>query len=82
MLIFKTQTVLIHSEFSVGVPYIPRKMMLSTSPSLDITVDETGEWCITTSTFLRTVVIKFQLGVEYEEHMPGGITIKVECSNF
>ncbi|KAK9707694.1 Lipocalin / cytosolic fatty-acid binding protein family [Popillia japonica] len=61
---------------AIGVPYIPRKMMLSTSPSLDITVDETGEWCITTSTFLRTVVIKFQLGVEYEEHMPGGITIK------
>ncbi|KAI4460952.1 fatty acid binding protein [Holotrichia oblita] len=61
---------------AIGVPYIARKMMLSTSPSLDITVDETNEWCITTSTLLRTTVIKFQLGVEYEEHMPGGVTIK------
>ncbi|GJQ75604.1 hypothetical protein Trydic_g17684 [Trypoxylus dichotomus] len=61
---------------AIGVPYIPRKMMINTSPSLDITVDENGEWCITTSTLLRTIVIKFKLGVEYEEYMPGGVTIK------
>lgn len=51
--------------------------MANTSPTLDITLNENDEWCITTSTLLRTVVVKFTLGIEYEEHMPGGV-IKVE----
>lgn len=51
--------------------------MLSSSPSLEITSAEDGTWTITLTTLFRTVVYKFQLGDEYEEHMPGGITIKV-----
>ncbi|XP_019866421.1 sodium/calcium exchanger regulatory protein 1 isoform X2 [Aethina tumida] len=58
---------------AVGVPYIPRKMMCSTSPSLEIATSEDGEWTISTSTMLRTNVSKFKLGEDYEESMPGGI---------
>ncbi|KAJ8918869.1 hypothetical protein NQ315_011161 [Exocentrus adspersus] len=56
---------------AIGVPYIPRKMMCSTSPTLEITkIDE--EWTISISTLFRTTISKFKLGEEYEEDMPGG----------
>lgn len=58
-----------------GVPFIPRKIMTSSSPTVEIT-NEGDQWTITTSTLLRTVTLQFKLGEEYEEHMPGGL-IKV-----
>ncbi|XP_022917754.1 fatty acid-binding protein-like [Onthophagus taurus] len=61
---------------AIGVPFIPRKMMCSSRPELTISVDEKGEWTISSSTLLRTVVITFRLGEEYNEHMPGGVTIQ------
>lgn len=51
--------------------------MQSTSPSMEITCDENGKWKITIASFFRTVVLDFTLGEEYEEHMPGGVIIKV-----
>lgn len=69
-----------HYFLNEGVPYIPRKMMLSSSPSLEISCDENGKWKITNSSLFRTVVLEFTLGEEYEEHMPGGVTIKVILS--
>ncbi|KAJ8967116.1 hypothetical protein NQ314_003089 [Rhamnusium bicolor] len=57
---------------AVGVPYIPRKMMCSTKPALEI-VKKDEEWTITVSTFFRTTVSKFRLAEEYDEEMPGGI---------
>ncbi|XP_072381915.1 fatty acid-binding protein-like [Diabrotica undecimpunctata] len=56
----------------VGVPYIPRKMMCSSRPTLEIK-KENDEWTISVSTLLRTNVTTFKLGEEYEEHMPGGV---------
>ncbi|KAF2894099.1 hypothetical protein ILUMI_12074 [Ignelater luminosus] len=61
---------------AVGVPYIPRKMMTATSPQMEISVDESQQWTISISSLLRTTVMKFKLGEEYEEHMPGGVVIK------
>lgn len=52
---------------------MPRKMMCSTSPSLEINKSDSDEWTITTSTMFRTQVSKFRLGEEYEETMPGGV---------
>ncbi|KAJ8940637.1 hypothetical protein NQ318_020694 [Aromia moschata] len=56
---------------ATGVPYIPRKMMCSTKPTLEISKND-EEWTITVATFFRTMASKFKLGEEYEEEMPGG----------
>ncbi|XP_056648102.1 fatty acid-binding protein-like isoform X2 [Diorhabda sublineata] len=55
----------------IGVPYIPRKMMCSSSPTLEI-AKQNDQWCITVVTLFRTVTSKFKLGESYEENMPGG----------
>ncbi|XP_018561455.1 fatty acid-binding protein homolog 5-like [Anoplophora glabripennis] len=57
---------------ALGVPYIPRKMMCSSSPSLEISKNG-EEWNVTIATLMKTTVNKFKLGEEYEESMPGGI---------
>lgn len=51
--------------------------MTATSPQLTIHVDESQQWTISISSLLRTTVMIFKLGEEYEEHMPGGVVIKV-----
>ncbi|KAG5871998.1 hypothetical protein JTB14_030840 [Gonioctena quinquepunctata] len=56
----------------LGVPYIPRKIVISSRPTLEISKSN-DEWSITTSTLLRTSVSKFKIGEEYEETMPGGL---------
>ncbi|XP_028129904.1 fatty acid-binding protein homolog 6 [Diabrotica virgifera virgifera] len=56
----------------VGVPFIPRKLLCSSKPTLEIK-RENDEWTITVSTLLRTNITTFKLGAEYEEHMPGGV---------
>ncbi|XP_018318820.1 fatty acid-binding protein [Agrilus planipennis] len=61
---------------AAGIPFIPRKMMLASHPSMQITVNEEGEWSITTVTLVRTHITKFKLGEEYEETMPGNVQIK------
>lgn len=60
---------------AVGVPYIPRKMMCSSNPTIEISKNEDGQWTITTKTLFRNVSYTFKLGEEYEETMPGA-TIK------
>ncbi|XP_060528788.1 fatty acid-binding protein-like isoform X2 [Cylas formicarius] len=60
---------------AIGVPYIPRKMMIASNPTVEVTTSEDGQWSITITTLFRTVSYKFNLGEEYEEHMPGA-TIK------
>ncbi|CAH1100483.1 unnamed protein product [Psylliodes chrysocephalus] len=55
----------------IGVPYIPRKMICSSKPNMEI-VKENDTWTISTSTLLKTTVLKFKLNEEYEESMPGG----------
>ncbi|XP_076548559.1 fatty acid-binding protein isoform X3 [Osmia lignaria lignaria] len=60
---------------AVGVPYIPRKMMIMSSPRLEISNDG-DKWTIRTISMIRTVEITFTLGEEYEEHMPNGVTLK------
>ncbi|KAJ8680106.1 hypothetical protein QAD02_015893 [Eretmocerus hayati] len=61
---------------SVGVPYIPRKMMTMTSPRLEIEKTEDDKWTIRSITMMRTVVLIFRIGEEFEESMPGGVTLK------
>lgn len=61
---------------AVGVPYIPRKMMCSTSPTIEILNNEEGQWTITTATMFRTTSYTFKLGEKYEESMPGNNVIQ------
>uniref|UniRef100_A0A1B6EE81 Lipocalin/cytosolic fatty-acid binding domain-containing protein n=1 Tax=Clastoptera arizonana TaxID=38151 RepID=A0A1B6EE81_9HEMI len=54
----------------VGMPILIRKMVLVSHPLMIISEDEDGYWKITTSTLMKTTVLKFKLGEEYEEEMP------------
>ncbi|CAH0560292.1 unnamed protein product [Brassicogethes aeneus] len=58
---------------ALGVPYLIRKMICSTSPQLEITSDEQGNWTVSQITMLKTTVAKFKLGEVFEENMPGGL---------
>jgi hypothetical protein len=50
--------------------------MAATTPVVDISCkDET--WTIKTSTLIRTTVLNFKVGEEYDEVMPSGETLKV-----
>ncbi|CAH1976355.1 unnamed protein product [Acanthoscelides obtectus] len=60
---------------SIGVPFVPRKIMCNSSPSMEIK-KEGEKWTITTITLFRTAVTEFKLGEEFEEDMPGG---KLRC---
>ncbi|XP_072937352.1 cellular retinoic acid-binding protein 2-like [Epargyreus clarus] len=59
---------------AIGVPYMGRKMMGLSSPLMEITV-EGDNVSIKTTSMLRTIENKFQVGAEYEDPMPG-ITLK------
>ena len=69
--------------FSIGIPWVPRKMMTASSPTIEISVVD-GVWTIKTSTLMSNSSVTFKLGEEYIETMPGGRTIKVPtvASNF
>jgi hypothetical protein len=51
-------------------------MMAASTPVVEIScTDET--WTIKTSTLIRTTVLNFKVGEEYEEVMPSGEILKV-----
>jgi hypothetical protein len=63
----------------VGVPWIARKMMAASTPTMTVTFeDET--WVFKTVTFFRTVTVSFKLDEEYKEDMPSGDVIDSVCS--
>ncbi|XP_046813976.1 fatty acid-binding protein, adipocyte-like [Vespa crabro] len=59
----------------LGVPYIARKMMGLASPRLEIS-NEGEKWTIRTVSMMRTIVLTFVLGEEYDEGLPSGETLK------
>ena len=58
-------------EFLIAtdVPMIARKMVASTSPSIEIK-NEGGKWTITAKVLLKTNIISFEIGKEFEEENP------------
>nr|CAD7403728.1 unnamed protein product [Timema cristinae] len=60
---------------ALGVPYIARKMMVMSSPVLDIS-QEGEKWSIKSSTLLRTVESLFVPNEPYEETLPSGDILK------
>ncbi|XP_066247798.1 fatty acid-binding protein-like [Euwallacea similis] len=56
---------------ALGVPYIPRKMMCASNPTIEISKTDDDLWTISTSTTFRTSTYTFKLGEQYEETMPG-----------
>jgi hypothetical protein len=64
-----------------GVPWIARKLMLSSSPTMIVSTekDEGDEdtFLIKTISFIRTMEQSFKIGEPYEETMPSGDTF--EC---
>lgn len=52
-------------------------MMSLSSPRLEIKKNEDDKWTIRTITIVRTVVLLFKMGEEFEESMPSGVILKV-----
>ena len=65
---------------ATGVPMIARKMMASTSPSIEIS--KNGEvWTIAFKVLLKSNTISFELGKEFTEENPIlGEKQKVKCT--
>jgi len=55
-----------------GVPWIARKLMAVSSPTMYITKDEEEQWIFKTVSFIRTTEISFKVNEPYEETMPNG----------
>ena len=67
---------------ATGVPMIPRKMMTSTSPSINISKDG-NKWTISFKVLMKSNSISFELGKEFEENNPvSGEKQKVHFMNF
>ena len=54
---------------ATGVPFIPRKMMVSVSPSVDIAKDG-NIWSVTFNVLFQRFSIQFELGKEFVEANP------------
>ena len=65
------------NNFSTGIPWIARKMMTSSSPTIEISKKD-EKWTVKTSTLVTSSSNTFQLGEEYDETMMGGRSIKVK----
>lgn len=60
---------------AIGIPWVARKMMTTTSPTIEIS--QNGDsWTIKTSSLMSSSHSTFKLGEEYEETMMGGRSIK------
>jgi len=61
---------------AAGVPWIARKVMLTTSPEMIVSKgegeDEDDCWLFKTVTFLRTIEQSFKIDEPFEETMPSG----------
>jgi len=60
---------------AIGIPWVPRKLMTSTSPTIEISKAD-DQWTIKTSSMMSTSSVTFKLGEEYTESMPGGRSMK------
>lgn len=60
-----------------GIPWVARKMMMASSPTIEISKKD-DKWTVKTSTLMSSSSNTFQLGEEYEETMMGGRSIKVK----
>ena len=54
---------------ATGVPMIPKKMMASTSPSINIS-KERDKWTLSFKVLMKSNSISFELGKEFEEENP------------
>ena len=61
------------SELKVG--FVTRKLGNSMTPVVQVTLNG-DEYTLTTSSVLKTAVIKFKLGQEFEETRPDGVKVK------
>ncbi|OXA43912.1 fatty acid-binding protein [Folsomia candida] len=61
---------------AAGVPWIARKMMLVSSPTIDVTQEknenEEDVWLIKTVSFIRTINLSFKLDEPFEDVLPSG----------
>ena len=78
--IFELFGIVLNCLLCAGIPWIPRKMMTSTHPTIEIAIKD-GEWTIKTSSMMSSTSSTFKLGEKYQETMGGsGRTIEVSQS--
>lgn len=61
----------------LGVGFLVRSMAKTSKPEIHIEVREDGSYVIKTVAMLKTSVIEFKLGQEFEESRMDGKTVKV-----
>lgn len=61
------------AELNVG--FVSRKLGNSVTPVVEVTLDG-DEYTLTTSSLLKTLVIKFKLGQEFDELRADGVQVK------
>merc|ERR1711862_968517 len=57
------------SKLNVG--FLTRKAAMASTPTMDIT-ENGGKWKMVTSTTLKSIVLEFELGVEFDEKTADG----------
>merc|ERR1711953_1148236 len=55
---------------ATGVPFVAKKVMLSTSPSLEVKQEGDNKWSFTFKVLLKTNTISFEFGKEFTEENP------------
>merc|ERR1711997_766553 len=68
-----------YDEFlsELGVNFLLRKAATASSPVFEVTYDTDSEtWLFKTSTILKSMELKFKLGVEFEEKSPDGREVR------
>ncbi|KAK2714012.1 fatty acid-binding protein-like [Artemia franciscana] len=61
---------------AIGVGFATRKIANSLSPTVEISVNEEGEYTLKTSSTFKTSEIKFKLGEEFDEERQDGKKVK------
>eukprot|EP00093_Oithona_nana_P013124 13124.XXX_116274_115813_1 [CDS] Oithona nana genome sequencing. len=55
----------------LGVGFLTRQAATASTPTMEIT-ETNGKWKMVTSTTLKSIVLEFELGVEFDEDTPDG----------
>lgn len=57
---------------AVGVPWVPRKMMCSSNPRVEVTQEGDDSYRIKTVTLFKTLEMQFKLGEKFEDALMSG----------
>ncbi|GBP75910.1 Fatty acid-binding protein homolog 5 [Eumeta japonica] len=66
----------------MGVGLIPRKAAAAASPTVCLTKNDDGGYVLTTSAPIRTMVVNFHVGQEFDETTPDGVKVFFKLTSY